>query len=101
MNRSKMTAGERKRRSKLAKEVSFNEFIKGTIDMRAKKCMSNGKRYMTMYLLYMENGEQKQKYIPRKWEEKVKKWVENHKNIQRKIKGISDIYIKKITNRKK
>ena len=99
MHKAGMPANERDLRSKLTKAVTFTEFVRGTVDVRAKKCMNNGKRYATMYLLHMKNGEKKQIYVPRKWEERTKKWVKKYREIQRYMDKISDMYLKKIKNR--
>lgn len=100
MNKSKMPASEREKRSKLTKVVAYDEFVRATVDIRAKKCMNNGKRYRTMYLLHMKNGEKKTIYVPREWEDRAKKWVAKYKEIRKYTEGISDIYLKKIKDRK-
>lgn len=99
MFKAGMSSKERELRSKLTKEVAFREFVRGTIDVRAKKCMSNGKRYETMYLLHTKNGKKKHIYIPRGWEERVRRWVRKYKEIQKCLDEISDVYIKRIRNR--
>jgi hypothetical protein len=99
MHKAKMSAKERTIRSKLAKAIAFEEFVRGTINMRNKKCKINEKRYKTMYLLHLKGGKMKAIYIPRGWEEKVKKWVRKYREIEGGMEKISDIYLKKIKKR--
>ena len=99
MYKARMPVQERMIRSKLTRSATFDEFLRGTISIRDKKCMINGKRYETMYLVHMKNGEKKHIYIPRGWEEKVKRWVKKYREIQRYMDKISDMYLKKIKNR--
>ncbi len=99
MYKAKMSAKERELRSKLTKASTFMEFVRGIVNIRAKKCMSNGKRYETMYLMHMKKGKMEQIYIPRGWEERVKRWVKKYREMEGYMEGISDIYIKKIRKR--
>jgi hypothetical protein len=83
----------------LTKSATFNEFLRGTVSIRDKKCMVNGKRYLTMYLVHVKNGEPEHIYIPRGWEEKVRRWVRKYREMERYMDNISDIYLKKIKDR--
>lgn len=99
MHKGKMQAKEREIRSKLTKAASYSEFVRGTIAIRDKKSMINGKRYETMYLVHIKKGEQRHIYIPRGWEERVRKWVKKYREMERYMEEISDIYLKKIKKR--
>jgi len=99
MHKAKMQAKERAIRSKLTKASTFSEFLRGTIAIRHKKSMVNGKRYETMYLVHIKNGEQSHIYIPRGWEERVRKWVRKYREMEMYMDKISDIYLKKIKKR--
>jgi hypothetical protein len=99
MFKAKMSVKERELRSKLTKASAFNEIVRGVVNVRAKKCMNNGKRYATMYLMHMKNGKMEQIYIPRGWEERVRKWVKKYREMEKYMEEISDIYLKKIKKR--
>ena len=99
MYKAKMHAKERAVRSKLTKASTFSEFLRGTIAIRHKKSMINEKRYETMYLVHIKKGEQNHIYIPRDWEERVRKWVRKYREMLKHMDEISDIYLKKIKNR--
>lgn len=98
-----MSAKERATRSKLTKSATFDELLRGTVSIRDKKCMVNGKRYATMYLVHVKNGEPEHIYIPRGWEERVRKWVRKwvrkYREKEKNMDNISDIYLKKIRDR--
>lgn len=99
MYKAKMSAKERAIRSKLTKSAASAEFLRGTVSIRNKKCMVNGERYETMYLVHVKNGKAKHIYIPRGWEERVREWVKKYRELEKHMDEISDIYLKKIKNR--
>ncbi len=99
MHEYKMSVKEREIRDKLAKAVRTMEFLRGTINIRNKKSKINRKKYKTMYLILAKDGKQEHKYVPRDWEEKIKKWVRTYKEIEGYMEKISDICIKRFKNR--
>jgi len=99
MNKARMSVKERTIRSRLTKSATRDEFLRGTISIRDKKCKVNGERYATMYLVHVKNGKAKPIYIPRGWEERARKWVRKYREMEKNMEGISDIYLKKIKKR--
>jgi hypothetical protein len=53
-----------------------------------------------MYLSYSKNGEFKQVYVPKQWQQRVQQWVSQYKDARDLLEEISDMYLKRISERK-
>lgn len=100
-----MTAEERRLRSRIAKLVSSQPILHGTILERKRKCCRPScacatdpdKRHPAMYV-FLSGGPGKkvrQLYVRREWQEQVRQWVANDHELRRLTRELSDLYWKK------
>jgi len=93
-----MSVQERRLRSALAKLLSQQGIIHGTLSLRQRvcgkpncKCVS-GQKHDGLYLLVRHEGAVRQIYVPRDRREAVRQWVENYQKARELMDELSDIY---------
>ena len=100
-----MSSAERDLRSRLAQCISGNGLMRGTLSVREKVCgkstckCARGERHVALYLMASKDGKQRQLFVPRSHEAKVRKWLEQYRQAERLLEEISDLHWKKIQNR--
>lgn len=101
-----MSVEERRLRSRIAKLVSSQPILHGTILDRKRKCCrptcrcatDPEKRHPAMYVFVSDGtGRRKmrQLYVRREWQEQVRQWVANDHELRRLTRELSDLYWKK------
>lgn len=100
-----MSKEESGKRSCLTQMVHCREFVRGTLTMREKTCgkancqCAQGQKHLALYLVHSEDGKVEQLYVPKKWEEKVRRWVKQYKEIRELLEDISDTYLQRLRKR--
>ena len=100
-----MNNTERDFRSRLTQMISGNGFMRGTLSVREKVCgkstckCARGQRHVALYLMASKDGKQRQMFVPKSQESRVRKWLEQYKQAERLLEEISDMHWKKILNR--
>jgi len=103
--RAAMAASERRVRSELARLAAGHGLIRGTILERWRACgnprckCARGQKHRAVYLMLSEKGSLRQLYIPQAYEERVRQWVANHKELKQLVKEISEVYWNRIKQR--
>jgi len=103
--RSKMSAQERGRRSRLAQLISQRGLLRGNLLVRRRVCgkanckCTRGEEHESLYLVISEGGRTRQLYVPKDWEARVRRWVEEHRRARQLMEEISRIYWDKVRNR--
>lgn len=103
--RSKMTAAERRTRSRLAQLLSQRGVIRGTLLVRKRKCgkancrCAGGEGHESLFLVISENGRTRQFFVPKDWESRVRQWVEDYHRVRDLLEEVSRIYWDKLRNR--
>lgn len=105
MHRSRMSKEERVITSELAKLVHEGDYIRGNLVNMARTCgnpnckCARGEKHVSLYLSHKKGGKQKMIYIPRSWEERVKRWVERYHRIQYLLEEVSEINRERLMKR--
>jgi len=68
--------------------------LKRTCGKKNCKCYKKGELHSSLYLAQSRNGKTRMIYIPKRHEEKVRKYVKNHKQILKSLKDLSEINLK-------
>lgn len=93
-----MSPQERRIRSALAKLVSQQGILHGTLSLRQRVCgkpnckCADGQKHEGLYLVVRHEGTTRQIYVPRERHHIVQQWVENYRKIRELMDELSDIY---------
>ena len=104
--RSKMTAAERRARSRLAQVLSQRGVIRGTLLVRRRRCgkvncrCARGDGHESLFLVISENGRTRQLFVPKDWESRVRLWVEDYHRARVLLEEVSRVYWDKVRERK-
>jgi hypothetical protein len=98
-----MSVEERRLRSRIAKLVSSQPILHGTILERKRKCCrptcrcatDPDKRHPAMYVFVGGKKKMRQLYVRREWQEQVRQWVANDHELRRLTRELSDLYWEK------
>lgn len=83
--RSKQAPTEREVRSRLAQLANSAGLLKGSLSERERVCgkptcrCTKGHKHRSLYLVSTEDGQVRQLFIPREWEERVRAWAASYK----------------------
>jgi len=96
--KSRMSDQERQLRSALAKLLSQQGVIHGTLSLRHRVCgkpnckCAKGQKHEGLYLLVRHEGTVRQIYVPEDRRETVRQWVENYHKARELMDELSAIY---------
>jgi len=54
-----------------------------------------------LYLVLSDGKRQRQLYVPKDWEEPVRRWVANYHRVRDLLAGVSDLYWQKVKRRER
>ena len=100
-----MPAAERKARSQLAQLVAQRGILRGSLLVRRRVCgkagckCTRGKLHESLYLVITERGRTRQLYVPKDWEPRVRRWVEEYHQARGLLEEVSRIYWGKVRQR--
>lgn len=101
-----MRTAERRLRSELARLASNEGVIRGNLANRERtcgkpscKCVTRGEKHVSLYLVVSVEGKYRQIYVPRAFEEVVRRWVENHSKARKLLEELSNLHYEKLRNR--
>jgi hypothetical protein len=100
-----MSARERRTRSRLAQLISQRGILRGSLLLRRRVCgkpnckCTRGQKHESLYLVISEGGRTRQLYVPRDWESRVRRWVEDYHRARQLMEEISRIYWDKVRTR--
>ena len=106
LNRTKLSATERNFRSRIAQLATGQWFLRGTLSERAGKCgkpncrCSRGQLHESLYLVQSQKGKFRQICVPRAWQQRVRRAVNDYHLMQKLIEEISQLEWKRIKQRK-
>lgn len=106
LQRTQLSAGERSFRSRIAQFASGHRFLRGTLAVRARKCgkpnchCSSGKLHSSLYLVHSDQGQLRQIFVPKHWEERVRQAVRDYQKMQQLIEEVSQLEWKRLEQRK-
>jgi hypothetical protein len=100
-----MSPRERAVRSKLAQIVSGQALVRGTLLERTRACgnprcrCARGPKHPALYLVLSQKGKLRQLYVPKDFEQRVRRWVANHHATRDLLKELSEVYWQKVQRR--
>lgn len=101
-----MPAAERRARSRLTQLISQRGVLRGSLLVRGRVCgkpnckCARGQKHESLYLVISEGGRTRQLYVPKDWESRVRRWVEDHRRARQLMEEISRIYWDKVRHRR-
>lgn len=104
--RAKMSAAERRTRSRLAQLLSQRGVIRGTLLARKRKCgkancrCARGEGHESLYLVISQDGRTRQLFVPKDWESRVRRWVEDYHRARELMEEVSRIHWDKVRDRR-
>ena len=96
-HRSKLSASERRFRSRIAQLSSSHRFLRGTLSERSRSCgkpncrCARGELHKSLYLVQSHEGKLRQVCIPKAWELRVRQAVTSYQEMQRLIEEVSEL----------
>ena len=103
--RSHMSVEERKTRSRLAQLVSRHALMRGSLLVRRRACgkpkcrCARGEGHESLYVVIREKGRTRQWFVPKDWEARIRRWVEDHHRARQLMEEVSRLYWDKARKR--
>lgn len=107
MSKDKISLEEKKLIDEIILLIRKGNFIRGNLVIMKRTCgnpnckCARGEKHESLYLHCIKDGKQKMIYIPKSWEERLRKWVEKYHKMKDILEEISEVNKSKIINRKK
>jgi hypothetical protein len=104
--RAAMSVQERRFRSELAQLIDQKGILRGSLLVRRRVCgkptckCARGEGHESLYLVVTEGGRTRQLYVPKDWESRVRRWVENQHRARQLMEEISRIYWDRVRDRR-
>ncbi len=107
-SRSRMSRAEGDLRSRLTKLLHAGGIIRGSLAFRERtcgklgcRCVTKGKKHPGLYLVVSEEGKYRQVFVPKAFEEIVRRWVENYAEARALLEEISRLHHAKLRKRER
>lgn len=101
-HRGNFSPDDRNARSQLAKLISSQRLLCGSLVTMARtcgnprcKCVIAGQKHVSLYLSIQDGKKRKMICIPKKWEGTITEWVENYKHSKDLMADISAYSLKR------
>jgi hypothetical protein len=100
-----MSAQERHSRSALARLVTQRGLLRGNLLERRRVCgkphckCTRGELHPNLYLVFSDGGKLRQLFIPKTWESRVRRWVQDYHEVRRLLEEVSRLYVEKVRQR--
>lgn len=105
-SRAHRSERERAARSRLVQLLSGQSLICGSVTVMERVCGKSycrcveGHKHVSLYLSVRVGGKRKMLYVPRELEEQVRRWVENYKEVGRRMEELSESALKQFQQEK-
>lgn len=106
MNRTEIPAMERSRRSRVAQLSYSRRLMRGTLTLRSRRCgkagcrCARGELHVSLYLVQSQRGKPRQVFVPKEWEERVRRAVTDYQELQKGVEEVSELEWKRLEKRK-
>jgi len=106
LHRSSLSPSERRHRSRLAQLAHAYPFLRGTLSLRSRQCgkpncrCARGQLHVSLYVVQSHDGRPRQVYVPKEWQERIRRAVQNHQEMQTLIEELSELEWKRLRERK-
>lgn len=106
-SRTSVPVRERRLRSRLLQLLREGGLLHGNLVERKRKCGNPGCRcqrgegHYGLYFSFSRDGKQRQIYVPRKWEDRIRDWVARDREVRELLDQLSELHREQLTNREK
>jgi len=106
VNRTEFSAMERSRRSRVAQLSHYSRLMRGTLTIRSRRCgkagcrCARGELHVSLYLVQSQKGKPRQIYVPKEWEDRVRRAVTDYRELQKLVEQVSELEWKRLEERK-
>jgi len=106
VNRTEFPAMERSRRSRVAQLSHQSRLMRGTLTIRSRRCgkascrCARGELHVSLYLVQSQKGKPRQVFVPKEWEDRVRRAVTDYQELQKLVEEVSEIEWKRLEERK-
>ena len=96
---------ERRRRSRAASLAHSSRLLRGSLSVRNQTCgkdscrCARGEPHVSLYLVQSHNGKPRQLYVPKEWEERVRRAVKDYQELQTLLEEISELEWRRLTRK--
>ena len=103
--RTQIQPAERALRSALNQLLSQEGVIHGTLITRKRVCgkancrCTRGHLHESLYLVVTEGGKNRQMYVPKRWEAKVRQWIQQYNQARELMDDLSRLHWEKVRKR--
>jgi hypothetical protein len=103
--RAAMGQQERHWRSLLAQIAAQRGLLRGSLQLRQQTCgkpnckCTRGQKHQALYVVFSKDGRYRQLYVPRQWEQAVRQWVGNYRQLRDLTEKVSEFYAEKVRTR--
>jgi hypothetical protein len=103
--RTTFAAPERRRRSRAAQLAHSSRLLRGSLSVRNQTCgkhscrCARGEPHVSLYLVQSHNGKPRQVYVPKQWEERVRRAVKDYQELQAVLEELSELEWRRLTHR--
>lgn len=103
--RTTFSPAERRRRSRAAALAHSSRLLRGTLSVRNQTCgkescrCARGEPHLSLYLVQSHNGKPRQLYVPKDWEERVRRAVKDYQELQTLLEEISEWEWRRLTRK--
>jgi hypothetical protein len=103
--RTTFAPAERRRRSRAAALTHSSRLLRATLSIRKQTCgkdschCTRGEPHVSLYLVQSHNGKPRQLYVPKEWEERVRRAVKDYQELQTLLEEISELEWRRLTRR--
>ena len=103
--RTSFLLAERRRRSRAAALAHSSRLLRGTLSVRNQTCgkescrCGRGEPHISLYLVQSHNGKPRQLYVPKEWEERVRRAVKDYQELQILLEEISEAEWRRLTRK--
>jgi len=105
VRRLDFSTSERHRRSRIAKISTHERLMRGSLTVRKNSCgkancrCARGEPHLSLYLTQSHNGKPRQLYVPKSWEERVRRAVSDYQELQQLVEDLAEIEWKHLENK--
>jgi hypothetical protein len=103
--RTTFPPAERRCRSRAAELAHSRRLLRGSLSVRNQTCGKDGCRcargepHVSLYLVQSHNGKPRQLYVPKEWEERVRRAVKDYQELQTLLEELSEWEWRRLTRR--
>ena len=106
MDKLKMSWREGAWRRRAAEILREEGVLRGSLSIRWRVCgksrcrCAEGEKHRAMYVVYRVRGRTTQIYVPKEWEERVRRWVKQYREVRGLLEKLSSLYEARVRQRR-